>query len=74
MVSGQVRRTVRIRDGRTSTETLCDGSPDGGAEEFAVLDRVGRLRLPDDYLRRYGLRHRVRLTAEDDHIGVWPDA
>ncbi|MFE4800757.1 ABC transporter ATP-binding protein [Streptomyces sp. NPDC056708] len=74
MVSGQVRRTVRIRDGRTSTETLRDGGPGGGAEEFAVLDRVGRLQLPDDYLRRYGLRHRVRLTAENDHIGVWPDA
>ncbi|MEU6015790.1 ABC transporter ATP-binding protein [Streptomyces sp. NPDC047515] len=74
MVSGQVRRTVRIRDGRTATETLREDGPDGGAEEFAVLDRVGRLQLPDEYVRRYGLRHRVRLTAEGDHVGVWPDA
>lgn len=22
---------------------------------------------------RYGLRGRVRLTAEPDHVGVWPD-
>ncbi|MCX5340183.1 hypothetical protein [Streptomyces atratus] len=74
MLSGQVRHTVRIRDGRTSAETLRDGGPDGGVEEFAVLDPVGRLQLPDDHLRRYGLRRRVRLTAEDDHVGVWPDA
>ncbi|MEE1811672.1 hypothetical protein [Streptomyces sp. BE133] len=74
MVSGQVRRTVRIRDGRTSTKTLRGGGPDGDAEEFAVLDRVGRLQLPDDHLRRYGRRHRVRLPADDDHIGVRPDA
>ncbi|WP_235989596.1 hypothetical protein [Streptomyces ureilyticus] len=45
LVSGQVRRTVRIRDGRTSTETL--RTPDGtDAEEYTVLGRTGRLRLP----------------------------
>ncbi|TPQ24019.1 ABC transporter ATP-binding protein [Streptomyces sporangiiformans] len=72
LVSGQVRRTVRIRDGRTSTETL--RGPDGaGAEEFTVLDRAGRLQLPRDYVDRYGLRGRVRLTAEPDHVGIWPD-
>ncbi|MBD9735625.1 ABC transporter ATP-binding protein [Streptomyces sp. H28] len=70
LVSGQVRRTVRIRDGRTSTETLRDA---GGAhaEEYAVLDRAGRLQLPRDHLERYGLRDRVRLTTEPDHVGIW---
>jgi ABC-type lipoprotein export system ATPase subunit len=78
-VSEQVRRTVRIRDGRTATEVLrpgAGGAEDGGpgvAEEYAVLDRVGRLQLPREYTERYGLRRRVRLTAEPDHIGVWPD-
>jgi ABC-type sulfate/molybdate transport systems ATPase subunit len=78
LVSGQVRRTVRIRDGRTSTETLRERDSEseefGEGEEFAVLDRAGRLQLPADYVERYGLRHRVRLTAESDHIAVWPDA
>src|SRR5699024_8950842 len=47
-VSEHVRRTVQIRDGRTSTEVLRRTETDaaGGqlqvAEEFAVLDRVGR--------------------------------
>ncbi|WP_419998486.1 ABC transporter ATP-binding protein [Streptomyces boninensis] len=70
-VSEHVRRTIRIRDGRTSTETLRDGAAAGGAEEYAVLDRVGRLQLPREYVDRYRLRDRVRLTPEEDHIGVW---
>ncbi|MEV6753426.1 ABC transporter ATP-binding protein [Streptomyces sp. NPDC051214] len=69
LVSGQVRRTVRIRDGRTATETLRERG--GAGEEFTVLDRAGRLQLPRDYVERYGLRGRVRLTEEPDHIGVW---
>ncbi|MPY60863.1 ABC transporter ATP-binding protein [Streptomyces spongiae] len=72
LVSEQVRRTVRIRDGRTSTETL-RGPGGTAAEEYTVLDRAGRLQLPRDYVDRYGLRGRVRLTAEPDHVGVWPD-
>ncbi|CAG7654234.1 ABC transporter ATP-binding protein [Actinacidiphila bryophytorum] len=77
-VSEQVRRTVRIRDGRTATEVLRPGaggagSEPGGAEEYAVLDRAGRLQLPREYTERYGLHRRVRLTAEPDHVGVWAD-
>ncbi|MFI1678554.1 ABC transporter ATP-binding protein [Streptomyces sp. NPDC020607] len=71
LVSEQVRRTVRIRDGRTSTETLREEGGDG--EEFTVLDRAGRLQLPGEYVERYGLQGRVRLTAEPGHVGVWPD-
>ncbi|MER7174367.1 ABC transporter ATP-binding protein [Streptomyces mesophilus] len=69
-VSEQVRRTVRIRDGRTSTETLRGGEREF-AEEFTVLDRAGRLQLPREYVERYGLQGRVRLTGESDHVGVW---
>jgi ABC-type lipoprotein export system ATPase subunit len=76
LVSNQVSRTVRIRDGRTSTETLRRRTEDGReviAEEFAVLDRVGRLQLPHDYVTALELERRVRLALEQDHIGVWPD-
>ncbi|CAM5391056.1 ABC transporter ATP-binding protein OS=Streptomyces alboniger OX=132473 GN=CP975_27080 PE=3 SV=1 [Streptomyces alboniger] len=71
LVSEQVRRTVRIRDGRTSTETLREEG--GPGEEYTVLDRAGRLQLPGDFVERYGLRGRVRLTAEADHVAIWPD-
>ncbi|PPG66868.1 ABC transporter ATP-binding protein, partial [Rathayibacter sp. AY1F4] len=76
-VSDHVGRTVRIRDGRTSTETLRRLSADQrsvdaqhAAEEFAVLDRFGRLQLPEEFTGALGLRDRVRLGLEPDHIRV----
>jgi ABC-type lipoprotein export system ATPase subunit len=78
-VSEHVRRTVAIRDGRTSSETLRRTEVDEHgrssiiAEEYAVLDRAGRVQLPKDYREALGLRDRVRLELEPDHIGVWAD-
>jgi ABC-type lipoprotein export system ATPase subunit len=78
-VSGQVQRTVAIRDGRTSSEVLrrteIDEWGDSAviAEEYAMLDRAGRLQLPAEYRSALGLRSRVRLDLESDHVGVWPD-
>jgi ABC-type lipoprotein export system ATPase subunit len=79
-VADQVTRTVAIRDGRTSTETLRQDVADSGGEtrrhavEYAVLDRAGRVQLPRDMVQELGMRDRVRLEGETDHIGVWPDA
>jgi putative ABC transport system ATP-binding protein len=77
-VSTSVRRVIAIRDGRTSSETLrheaADGSGLGHAVEYAVLDRAGRLQLPREMTDALGMRDRVRLEAETDHIGVWPDS
>jgi ABC-type lipoprotein export system ATPase subunit len=79
VVSEQVQRTVAIRDGRTSTETLRrtelgdDGDHRAISEEFAVLDRAGRLQLPKQHIAALELQHRVRLRLEEDHVGVWPD-
>jgi len=78
-VSSVVRRTVAIRDGRTSTEihrhatTGKDGEEAHHAVEYAVLDRAGRLQLPKEMTEPLGMRDLVRLEAEPDHIGVWPD-
>jgi putative ABC transport system ATP-binding protein len=77
-VSTHVRRTIQIRDGRTSTEVLrstradASGASSHVAEEFAVLDRVGRLQLPADELKRLGMRDRVRLGFTERHIEVHP--
>jgi ABC-type nitrate/sulfonate/bicarbonate transport system ATPase subunit len=38
-----------------------------------LLDRAGRLQLPRDMTETLGMRDRVRLELEPDHIGVWPD-
>ena len=54
-VSEHVNRTVRIRDGRTSTETLrsthvdAEGRSVRIAEEYAVLDKAGRMQLPAEF-------------------------
>ncbi len=75
-VSKQVRRTVQIRDGRTSTEVLRStrldehGAEHLHAREYAVLDRVGRMQLPQDYISKLALRDRVRLELEEDHVQV----
>ena len=78
-MSEQVERTVAIRDGRTSTETLRRTELNEGgehrviAEEFAVLDRAGRLQLPRAHVEALDLHDRVRLRLEEDHVGVFPD-
>src|SRR5262252_643559 len=78
-VSAQVRRTIAIRDGRTSSETLRhdaadeDGNATRHAVEYAVLDRAGRVQLPREMTEALGMKDRVRLQQDPDHIGVWPD-
>ncbi|MFB6837403.1 ABC transporter ATP-binding protein [Streptomyces sp. NPDC056361] len=78
-VASEVRRTVAIRDGRTSSEVLRRtevdelGQESLVAREYAMLDRAGRLQLPAEYTQALGMEHRVALELEQDHIGVWPD-
>jgi len=76
-VTSEVRRTIAIRDGRTSSETLRRARGTEGdhvvAEEFAVLDRAGRLQLPHDFVTTLGLQKRVRLELVEDHIQIWPE-
>jgi ABC-type lipoprotein export system ATPase subunit len=77
-VSEHVNRTVRIRDGRTSTETLrstnidAEGRSVRVAEEFAVLDKAGRMQFPAEFTSALGLRDRVRLSLEPDRVEVRP--
>ena len=78
-VSSQVRRTIAIRDGRTSSETIRHAATDEHgrtalqAREYAVLDRAGRIQFPRPMIERLGMRDRVQLQEEADHIGVWPN-
>ncbi|MFC1416573.1 ABC transporter ATP-binding protein [Streptacidiphilus cavernicola] len=79
MVAGEVRRTVAIRDGRTSSEVLRRLATDEHGEEsveereYAVLDRTGRVQLPRQFLEALGMEHRVGVSLEPDHVGVWPE-
>jgi ABC-type lipoprotein export system ATPase subunit len=77
-VSTQVRRTIAIRDGRTaaevrrSTRVGADGEEEHVTEEYAVLDKAGRLQLPAAFVEELELRDRVRLNLEPDHVEVRP--
>jgi ABC-type lipoprotein export system ATPase subunit len=79
LVSEQVSRTVAIRDGRTSTETVRRntrteaGDDQVISQEYALLDRAGRLQLPHAHVEALGLERRVRVDLEPDHISLWPD-
>ncbi|MEV6548123.1 ABC transporter ATP-binding protein [Streptomyces sp. NPDC051597] len=79
-VATEVRRTVAIRDGRTSTEVLRrthlneqTGEESVISREYAMLDRAGRLQLPAEYTEALAMERRVLLELEQDHIQVWPD-
>lgn len=73
-VSTQVARTVAIRDGRTSTEVLRRHEHEGVvAEEYAVMDRAGRVQVPREYREALGLVRRVRLALEAEHVTISPD-
>ncbi|MGW5347447.1 ABC transporter ATP-binding protein [Streptomyces sp. NPDC004050] len=79
LVAGEVRRTVAIRDGRTSSEVLRRTVTDEhGAEsvserEYVMLDRTGRVQLPRKFLEALGMEHRVAVDLAADHIAVRPD-
>ncbi|MER5349283.1 ABC transporter ATP-binding protein [Kitasatospora sp. NPDC002551] len=79
MVAGEVRRTVAIRDGRTSSEvlrrTLTDehGEESVNETEYVMLDRTGRVQLPAKFLEALGMEHRVAVELAPDHIAVRPD-
>ncbi len=74
-VATRVDRVVGMRDGRTSTEILRRRQGDVAIheEEYAILDRAGRLQLPEAYIDTLDMEDRVRLRLEEDHIGVWPE-
>ena len=75
-VASRVDRVVGMRDGRTSIEILRRRDETGVAiseDEYAILDRTGRLQLPLPYIEKLAMRERARVQLQDDHITVWPD-
>ncbi|WP_308365101.1 MULTISPECIES: ABC transporter ATP-binding protein [unclassified Streptomyces] len=79
LVAGEVRRTVAIRDGRTSSEVLRRTVTDEHGEEsvsereYVMLDRTGRVQLPHKFLQALGMEHRVAVDLAPDHIAIRPD-
>ena len=79
MLSKKVNRVVAIRDGKTSSEMIVKQSYadqldsitmfDDAHEEFAVLDRAGRVQIPREYLESIGVSgNKVRIEVVDGRI------
>jgi hypothetical protein len=76
-----VKRVVAIRDGKTSSEMIMKsdsgdleslaawGEMEDTHEEYAVLDRAGRVQIPEDFLKKLDLPgNRVKLALDDDTV------
>ncbi|MBJ6362881.1 ATP-binding cassette domain-containing protein [Paenibacillus sp. GCM10012307] len=75
----KVDRVVAIRDGMTSSEMVKrspllaseeDDPSAGEHEEYAVVDRFGRLQIPIELRERIGIKDKVKLTAEGSKITI----
>lgn len=80
-LSKKVNRVVAIRDGKTSSEMIVKQSYidrldsinmfDEAHDEFAVLDKAGRVQLPKEMLERMGLQgNKVQLELNDGKIVI----
>lgn len=81
-LAGKVDRVVAIRDGLTSTEFVkrnpnldlasAEGAAHGGLkevhEEYVVVDRVGRLQIPKDYLLSLGIKDKATMEFDGEKI------
>lgn len=81
MLSKKVNRVVSIRDGKTSSEMIIKQDYadklnsislfENAHDEFAVLDRAGRLQLPKEMLEQLALKNnRVQLEMVDGKIVI----
>lgn len=78
-LSKKVNRVVAIRDGKTSSEMIVKedyldmldsvGMFEEAHDEYAVLDKAGRVQIPREMLEQIGLEgNKIQLELEDDRI------
>ncbi|MQC16711.1 MAG: ABC transporter ATP-binding protein [Chloroflexi bacterium] len=76
-ITNRVDRVVAMRDGRTSTEIVrrvqFARQERARLDEFAVVDRSGRLQIPREYIDQLSIGRRARITISDDHVEVRPE-
>jgi len=77
-IANQIDRVVAIRDGRISTESFRRIAFQGREayvyhDEYAVVDRTGRLQIPKEYLERVDIHERARLKLVEGMVEVLPE-
>jgi ABC-type antimicrobial peptide transport system, ATPase component len=83
-LASKVDRVVAIRDGMTSTEFIkrnhhLDEEIAAGAsglkqvhEEYVVIDRVGRMQIPKDYLSALNIKDKASIEFDGERIVITP--
>ena len=75
-VAQYVDRVVHIRDGRISSESFARStfqrSGDMVEEEYLVVDRAGRLQLPEEYAEKFRQGRLVKAESEGDQVTIKP--
>jgi len=73
LVSRFADRTVRISDGRTSTETRwIEQGTEARSDELVIMDRTGRLQIPRKLLEVAGLSGLVRVIRHPRGVLIVP--
>ena len=77
-IANQIDRVVAIRDGRISTESFRRVAFQGREayvyhDEYAVIDRTGRLQIPKEYLERLDVTERAKLRLTEGSVEVLPE-
>ena len=75
-VAQYVDRVVNMRDGRISSESFArptfQRSGDMAEEEYLVVDRAGRLQLPEEYAEKFRKGRLVKAEAQEDQVTIKP--
>ena len=75
-VAHSVDRVLHIRDGRISSESLLRPTFDRSGEvthhEYLVVDRVGRLQLPTDYVDKLQLQGLATASIDGEQVTIRP--
>ena len=84
-LSKRVKRVILIRDGKTSTERIIKHNSlddlknvgsledDNKHDEFAILDRAGRLQINKEYLEALGITgNKVKIALVNGKIEISP--
>lgn len=75
MLASETVRQARLQNGDTPGGNSAGGDTTGAAaghhdtfEELVVLDRAGRVHVPQEYLEQYAIKGRARLELTEDGI------
>jgi len=71
-ISRYADRVVHMRDGRVESETVVEATyrqaGQSHTEDYLVVDRAGRLQIPQDEMEKLGLAGRVRMEVQKEGI------